>query len=596
MPGGRGRGAKRPKTEGLALSPLCVAGAEDKMLVAVQPCKLTTQLTALLRIEATVWMSTRGGGSMSIDDFYVMAKSHEWLGINSSVNTDNITNNNSDGADDTKILSTLYVPKAVADLSNDMHGLINKLSEEERLLFDFMAVSSWDPKVISSNLYPIYKLDYQPDSSTKAKGFRIEILQQPQPTIPSTVTTTKSINKVPTRSEVLGTMYHHTCKYLSLEGAEPNNAIIQSWWIHVKNVAQMILDHRKFMIATANKIKNKVQNEPFSKSLVTNGKTDSVASANETNQNGNKKMTLEERVRARSLLNPANATKKKTQQTSKAGGILPHQYESKAILELANALRSYSNSRGLVSSGGNSALDRLKSRSAASGSDFSSTTTKNIARLTVSDLIKDARITWNSVVNESIEQSDTSGGNKARPRGGGGGTIVAIDLSRVLFQLRLKMTSKKDISDKRQMENQLLGLLEKLAQLVPTWINLRKAPTLLTGGTSKKPDSSASTNQPNGKQKLNIRQSIIVIRNDAVDYNKDVRAKLGGQVYNSNVGTTKSIGNNQSKLLEVSNGKRSFEDMNGKSQNIGVADAIVPPSFQQLYGKALHEKPKKKDK
>ena len=591
MSGGRGRGrgrkAKPSKTEGLALSPLGVAGAEDKMLVAVQPRELlTTPLTALLRIEATIWMSKRGGGSMSIDDFYVMAKSHEWLGINSSVNTDNMVNREGDGADVSNI-SPIQIPKAVADLSNVVHELINRLSGEERLLFDFMAVSSWDPKVISSsNLYPIYKLD----SSTKAKGFRIEILQQLQPTIPSTITTTKSINKLPTRSEVLGVMYHHTCKYLSFEGAESNNNVmIQNWWIHAKNVAQVILDHREFMIATSTKIKNKVQNKPFSKSLVTNGTTDSVASTNEMNQNADKKMTLEERVRARSLLNPANA-KKKTQQRSKAG-VSPHQYESKAILELANALRSYSNSRGSVSSGGNSALDRLKLKSAASGSGLSSRTAKNVARLTVSDLIKDARITWNSVVNESIEQRDTSGGNKARPRGGG--TIVAIDLSRVLFQLRLKMISKKDISDKRQMENELLGLLEKLAELVPTWINLHKAPTLLTGGTSKKSDSSASTNQPNGKQKFNIRQSIIVIRNGAVDYNNDVRAKLGGQVYNSNVDTTTNISNNQKKV-QVSNGKRSFQDMKGKSQNIGVADAIVPPTFQQLYGKALDEKPKKK--
>ena len=155
--------------------------------------------------------------------------------------------------------------------------------------------------------------------------------------------------------------------------------------------------------------------------------------------------------------------------------------DNKALLELANALRSYSQRRGLTSAGvGGSAIDRLQSRAAGSSSSVVSSAaavaggrtkmqTTNIARLSVMDLIKDARIAWNAVVRS--------------------GPVVNIDISRVLFQLRLKMMMAADakttlrgtssalaldvqVSDRRQMELYLLDLLEKLTSLVPNWIHL----------------------------------------------------------------------------------------------------------------------------
>ena len=214
------------------------------------------------------------------------------------------------------------------------------------------------------------------------------------------------------------------------------------------------------------------------------------------------------------------------------------------------------------------------------------------------DLMRDARVTWTSVVNESADKHDSSGGNKSRPRGGGGGgkAVVSIDLSRVLFQIRLKMVSNKGISDKRQMEIQLLGLLEKLSESIPTWIQLRKTPTLITGSlSSKKRKTSsgaiaASATTPataaTKKQKVNIRQCIIVIRNDAVDYNTDVRLKLGGRAHITSA-------KNENKSTVAKGTKRSLEEMKGKKDPT-LANVIVPPSFLQTYGKALTEEPKKK--
>jgi hypothetical protein len=185
--------------------------------------------------------------------------------------------------------------------------------------------------------------------------------------------------------------------------------------------------------------------------------------------------------------------------------------DNKALLELADALRSYSQRRGLTSAGvGGSAIDRLQSRAAGSSSSVVSSAaavaggrtkmqTTNIARLSVMDLIKDARIAWNAVVRSGGGgggKSDSSGyalgSSEGANRGGGGGLaapVVNIDISRVLFQLRLKMMMAADakttlrgtssalaldvqVSDRRQMELYLLDLLEKLTSLVPNWIHL----------------------------------------------------------------------------------------------------------------------------
>ena len=192
----------------------------------------------------------------------------------------------------------------------------------------------------------------------------------------------------------------------------------------------------------------------------------------------------------------------------------------------------------------------------------------------------DARITWNSVVSDSTNLHDHNSGNKS---GRGGATsLVNVDLSSVLFLLRLKMISTAGALDRREMELQLHALLEKLSTLVPKWIQLRKAP-LLTG--SIKPDAGPSNKQQNGalnNQKSTIKQSIIVIRNDSLDYGVDVRAKLGGRVHNTPASAKDDSGNN----AKLSNGnKRSLLEM--RRQPMGVADAIVPPSFRRMYGAAL---------
>jgi len=207
-------------------------------------------------------------------------------------------------------------------------------------------------------------------------------------------------------------------------------------------------------------------------------------------------------------------------------------------------------------------------------------------------------MTWSAVVHESVDQRDSSiGGSKSRR--GGATPVVTIDLGRVLFQLRLKMVTVVDVSDKRQMELQLFGLLEKLATLAPAWIHLRRAPSTLTGTTrpvekkidDSKWDSGVSTNQKNATTsnlRLNIQHSIIVIRNDSVDY-ATIRAKLGGRVHNP-VGL--AIKSNTAKKTGLPKGnKRSFQQMEEQQLKnkiqVGAADAIVPPSFRRMYGKAL---------
>ena len=560
---GRGRGRKRsPKSnDGGNVSHVGVpaATAEDINITnnnhVGRKMMMTTSLDTLLRIEATIVLTTRGKGGISIDNFYDMATSHEWLSLSSSKDTDH----------NEKIHTQQQVSKSITDTSTEVYELVSQLSETERLLFDFMIISTCDLRDVSTHIYPLYQLN----------GSRLEILQQPSTTLDV---------ELPARSEVMTTLYHLSHKCYSFDNVVVSSSTRQKWWTNAKNIAQVILDHRKQGETIKKKDKSKASNGVKS-SVVSNSterKTSKVQTA--TTNGDEKKMTLEERVRARSLLNPLN-TKSKSSKVKESAD----QSENKILLELANALRSHSQRRGAASSSGSSALDRLKSR----GGDSSYTSASmNIARLTVTDMMKDARVTWTSVVNESADKHDSSsGGNKSRPRGGGGKAVVSIDLSRVLFQIRLKMKPNKDVSDKRQMKMQLLELLEKLSELVPTWIQLRKAPT---GGLSSKKRKTSSgdiaasdnTRAATKQQKTNIKQCIIVIRNDAVDYNTDVRTKLGGR---SHITSAK----NGSNSTAAKGTKRSREDMRGKKQS-SLADAIVPPSFLLTYGKALTEEPKKK--
>mmetsp|Transcript_28338 Transcript_28338/g.59063 ORF Transcript_28338/g.59063 Transcript_28338/m.59063 type:complete len:470 (+) Transcript_28338:498-1907(+) len=455
----------------------------------------------------------------------------------------------------------------------------------------------------NQNLYPLYQLRTSPRGK-----IQLEVLQRPPSKRESTGATKKNV-KTATRSEILGLGYYHSRKCFSF-GSKVGNGMLHSWWENAKSMAQLILDHRESMVSSTNKVKVECRTEkPSVKSLVSNDDHSTVAAGEPINNgenemilddkhNGEKKTTLEERVRARSLRNPKTA---KSKQSSSMGEESPERNDNKMLLALADALRSYSQRRSLGSSGGGgSALDRLKSRS-ASGGTGSTPPTKNIARLQVMDMIKDARVTWSTVVNESLQQHRVNGRERKHARGGAT-PVVSIDLSHVLFQLRLKMVSVADVSDRRQMELQLLGLLEKLTTLAPDWIHLRKAPSTLTftdktgekKSSDTKGDSGMATNQQGAARishKMSIRHSIIVIRNDSVDYATEVRAKLGGRVHNT-VGLAAKSNNGRSTGPSIGI-KRPFQDAVAQQQNkvqrpVRVADALVPPSFRRMYGKTLH--------
>jgi len=509
-----------------------MAGRGEEAVVSAHT--LDTRLGTMMRIEAAIWTNTRGRGGIPIEDFYSMARSYEWLGLG-------VNNQSKNGSVTSETKSSTYkrLSKAESMICSDVNEIIDTFTEMEILLFDFVTATGWKPD--DPNLYPLYRL-YLP--SNKAK-IHLEILQRPQET--KSTSTIKSSITTSTRSEILQDMYFG-CKNFSLTATAGHD-----WGEHAKSVAQMILDHRKSMTSS------------------TREDSAEIASLKPIASNTNK-MTLEDRVHARSLRNPTTSMSK---QPSNAGEST-QQIENKALLELATSLRSFSQRRG-ASFGGGSAVDRLRNRG-SSGVASGALATKTIARLTVTDLIRDARITWNSIVSDSTNLHDRNIGNKS---GRGGATsLVNVDLSSVLFLLRLKMISTAGVLDKREMELQLLALLEKLSTLVPKWIHLHKAP-FLTG--SIKPGAGTSNNQQNGalsNQKSTIKQSILVIRNDSVDYAVDVRAKLGGRVHNT-AGSAKGDNN-----VKLSNGnKRSILEMRG--QPTGVADAIVPPSFRRMYGTAL---------
>eukprot|EP00584_Thalassiosira_punctigera_P005066 CAMPEP_0172533566 /NCGR_PEP_ID=MMETSP1067-20121228/6221_1 /TAXON_ID=265564 ORGANISM="Thalassiosira punctigera, Strain Tpunct2005C2" /NCGR_SAMPLE_ID=MMETSP1067 /ASSEMBLY_ACC=CAM_ASM_000444 /LENGTH=622 /DNA_ID=CAMNT_0013318219 /DNA_START=88 /DNA_END=1956 /DNA_ORIENTATION=+ len=608
---GRGRGGKkraRTRDEALPAAPLGAAAAEEASAVpanlnhVARSMLLTTPLGALMRIEATIWMNARGAGRMSLDDFYALARTHEWLGL---MNQKSIANG---GKDEAKMAPTM-VPKKVSDLSRDVYELINQLSEEERLLFDFLVVSTWESNETKAST--LYRLR----SSQKGK-FQLEVLQK-QPS--KSVSTANKNTKTATRSEILGLGYHYSRKYFSYgstkrssPGSTVGSSVLDSWWGHAKSVTQTILEHRESMAASSRKVNvHSGAGKPLVKSLVSNNDHSAVAPCPNNgekkmtveeqacdNNNGEKKMTLEERVRARSLRNPAIV---KSKLSSLMNGDSSQVNDNKTLLELADALRSYSQRRSLVSSGhgggSGSALDRLKNRGGSGGTVTHAT--KSIARFPVTDLIKDARMTWSAVVKEGASQSASSGGSKSSR--GGATPVVNIDLSRVLFQMRLKMVSVADISDKRQMESQLLDLLVTLATLAPNWIHLRIAPSTLT--STKRPpgkkicdikgDNRISSKQQDAttaNHRLKIRHSIVVIRNDSVDYATEVRAKLGGRVHYS-VGS--AVKSNSERCTVSSKGrKRLFQQVEEEHQlknkrPTDATDAIVPPSFRRLYGKAL---------
>jgi len=454
---------------------------------------LSSSLGTMMRIEAAIWTATRGGlGGIAIQEFYSMSKSHEYFGWQGRNIVNNETNASSSELD-------------------RLHKVVDQFTEEEVLLFEFVTITGWKPH--DTRLYSLYNLTLSP----KGKIY-LNVLQRPE-----------EITTIFTRSEILSKMYHLSCKNFANETTEMNN-----WWEHVASVAQMILNHRASITATPNKVHDKSL-----KHHTADHNHDKLSSNATKNSVDTTNMNLEERVRARSLNNPANST---STQPLKAGASTL-QIESKALLELANSLRSFSQRRGAS------------------------------IRLTVRDLITDANITWKSVVNDTNSLNDNTSGKIVGVSGGGGSgginSLVNVDLSRVLFLLRLKMKTCAGITDKRQMESQLIELLQKLATVVPKWLQLRQL-----------------RNNEQEKRGVNSRQeSIIVIRNDCVDY-ADVRAKLGGRVYNLIPDSTKI--NDGSNNLTNNGNKRSLFEMR-QEQAVGVADARVPDSFRRLYGKALEE-------
>lgn len=475
---------------------------------------LSSTLGTMLRIEAALWTATRGSGGILIDEFYTMAKSHEYF---RHTGRDAIMQTNASSSELDRL------PKCV-------NKLVDQFTEEEVLLFEFVTVTGWKP--VDYRLYSLYDLALSP----KGKIY-LNILQRPE-----------EIATILTRSEILSKMYHLSCKNFANNTTEMNN-----WVEHAMSVAQMILDHRISITATAT---NKVNDA----SLIyqTTNHNNGNASSNDAKKKSvdMTNMNLEERVRARSLINPVNS---KSTQLSKAGAST-QQIESKALLELANSLRSFSQRRGIS------------------------------GRLTVMDLIIDANITWKSVVSDNNNLNDSIGGKNVGGGGSGSGgginSMVNVDLSRVLFLMRLKMKTCTGITDKRQMETQLIELLQTLETLVPEWVQLRDTKRLLdSNGTLNAQEKRAVNSR---QEKSTIKESIIVIRNDCVDFT-EVRAKLGGRVYNLIPDSTK-IDDGSNNLASSSNNgkKRSLFEMR-QDQAVVVANARVPNSFRRLYGKALEE-------
>jgi hypothetical protein len=473
---------------------------------------LSSTLGTMLRIEAALWTATRGSGGIPIDEFYTMAKSHEYF-RHTERDVNNQTNASSSG-----------LPKCV-------NKLVDQFTEEEVLLFEFVTVTGWKP--VDNRLYSLYDLTLSP----KGKVY-LNVLQRPD-----------EIATILTRSEILSKMYHLSCKNFTNNITEMNN-----WVEHAMSVAQMILDHRTSITTTAT---NKIHDASLIYQTTNNHNNGNASS------NGAKKksvdmtdMNLEERVRARSLINPANSI---STQSSKAGPST-QQIESKALLELANSLRSFSQRRGIS------------------------------GRLTVMDLIIDANITWKSVVNDNNSLNDSTGGKNVGGGGSGSGgginSLVNVDLSRVLFLMRLKMKTCTGITDKRQMETQLIELLQKLVTLVPEWVQLRDTKRLLDSNGSLNEQEKRGVNSR--QEKSTIKESIIVIRNDCVDFT-EVRAKLGGRVYNLIPDSTTIVDGSNNLTSSSNNGKkRSLFEMR-QDQAVVVANARVSDSFRRLYGKALEE-------
>lgn len=500
------------------------------------------KLEALIKIEATIWINSKGKYvSLPLEEFYALARTHEWT--------------RGDSKDDVTHASATSQANSTK-LSKQVEELTHNLSEEERLLFNLMTVSGWKSSEMTPKLYPLFQITKGDNNK-----YQLEMLPPPESvslavSSPNSVSPTRAskvkIATVP-RSEVIRNMYVQSKKYAALvnDSSQPD---LQSWWRDAFNSAQMILDHRKL---NAKKINTKTVAAEVAKNVPASAAI--INTNDETLLFAGKKMTLEERVRAKSQLRNKSSSTSTVDKTLSA--TTSRQSEEKALLELADALRSFSHRRG------------------GNGS--------NAARLSMSDFMKDANVAWNAIVhNESVDK--TTGKKQLETSRAIATPVTSIDLSRVLFHLRIKMScgagskgvDSGDASNKRQMENYLLELLKKLASAIPNWIHLRSIPSSLSTTTkerkSKKP--APTITQQNAVDRKSMRNAIIVIRNDGLDYAKDVRAKLGGRTHqSSSIGGTVLKGDK----------KRSLKEFMG--QHNAAAGAIVPPSFLKRYDKMLKE-------
>lgn len=522
------------------------------------------KLEALIKIEATLFINSKGKCvSLSFDEFYKLVKTHEWAG--------SFSKSKGDGDDDDAIPTSATLqttaPSIVEKLSKQVEEWTQQFSEEERLLFQLMAVTSWKSNAMTTKSYPLFQLTKKGDNISK---YLLEMCLPPESVTlavssPNSVSPTKAKANILSvaRSEVLRNMYKHSKKYATLDSNSSND--LQIWWENAYNVSQMILDHRKL---NAKKMTSKTESLEATRNTQSEAIINNNIAIEETTDG--KKMTLEERVRAKSQLRNKKATTTSSVDKTLQSAATSQQNEQKALLELADALRAYSSRRTAVGSG------------------------SNVSRLSVSDFMKDAIVAWNGIVhNASVEKNGGGGGagGKTVEKSRAVATPVTnIDLSRVLFHLRIKMACsgmQGDGSSRRQMEHYVLESLQKLATSIPNWIHLRSLPSSLSATTKetkpKKPDAPPATQQSSTMDRKTMRSAIIVIRNDGVDYAKDVRAKLGGRSYHQ----SNSLDRGGKSGNTVNKKKRSLKEFMGK-QN-AATDAIVPPSFRKRYDKMLKE-------
>ncbi|KAL7469301.1 hypothetical protein ACHAXS_009561 [Conticribra weissflogii] len=564
---------------------------------------MNTPLGTLQRIETALWLHTstlkmrrsstgtnteaslqQSCGSIPLDQFHSFVKERELL---DSPSTD---------ASDKNHLKVVFDvnDSDMLRLMDNAVELTKQLVDTERYLLDLMVVAGSDPSKLGfvkddlrTSLYTLYRFAPSESATTQIANesgivFDLEVLKPPP--------------KQSSRLEVMKSLYKFSRK-IYFGHADPETT--KWWWKHVATVARVILDSRKQTISkksvnSANKIEISSL-EPLATGL---NASDLIT----------KDMTLEERVRIRAQLREQSLLKQSVNLMARTPGSSSDEprRKNKMLLELADALWSFANRRSLGDQSG-LLVEFSKERSAKTAS-FDSVSSGKIAKLTVEDFIKDARISWKSVLGRGNFGGDEEGsgsraGSSGRYRISGVTDAAKVDLSRVLFHIRMKMITTTDgssfssdvTSDKRRMETEMLGLLSELASTFPKWIRLLDVPSSLMatnkvgGAWEYRRFGSNGTTIKNPSS----RSSIIIIRNDAVDYARYVHLPLGGKSIRSEP-TKQSHGadiTNIARFLSSASGKkRPHNELQQKDKKLGpsaIANTIVPPSFVRLYGKAL---------